>query len=218
MKVCTDSCLFGAWIPAQNGGHVLDIGTGTGLLTLMLAQRSTKHTQFTAIDIDHLALQDAATNFTNAPWHSQIMCIQADITLWAGTVNHKFDVIVCNPPFFNSHLKGTDAQKNAALHAEQLQPATLAAIIRQLLFNHGKAYVLYPPFEANKFIEHAQQQGLFLHKSTTVFNKTGGKPFRQMLALGFDSKPAVFDSINIRDADSYSNEFTALLKPYYLAL
>ena len=218
MKVCTDSCLFGAWIPSVKGGQVLDIGTGTGLLTLMLAQRSSPETHFTALDIDPLALHDAKTNFSNAPWHKQITCIEADGLVWAEQNTCIFDVIICNPPFFEKHLKGPDAHKNSALHAGALHAAALAKIIKQLLKKEGRAFVLYPPHEAGTFEAEALQHHLYAMTNTTVHNRVGDKPFRQMLEIGHEKAQTKQDSIAIRVGNEYSPAFVNLLKSYYLAL
>src|SRR5262245_58656662 len=123
MKVTTDGCLFGAWVAASKAGnaaagkHVLDIGTGTGLLSLMYAQKH-PHAQIDAIEIDEAAAQQAADNFAASPWQKRLQLIHSDIKDYRPS--HPYDTIISNPPFYENQLSSGNAKKNMAHHSSSI--------------------------------------------------------------------------------------------------
>ncbi len=219
MKVCTDSCILGAWAtPALQHRQLLDIGTGTGLLSLMLAQR-TKAT-ITAIEIELAAYQQAKQNISNSPWQTKIQALHTSLQAFVQVAPPAtFDFIICNPPFFQHHLPSADAQRNTALHSHQLEPYTLLEAMDTLLKPEGEAVLLYPSYEATRFAELAYTKNWQLHKKFNIFNREGdSKAFRTVQHF---SKVKVnslsTQQLFIRSANhQYHPDFKKLLAPYYL--
>lgn len=222
MKVTTDACLFGAWAAERVGSsesgdrRMLDIGTGTGLLTLMLAQKT--NLSIDAIEIDKDASEQAKENITASPWKDKINIFHAD----AGEFifSSKYDIIVSNPPFYENELKSGNAKKNLA-HHDGLSLQQLLSIIKKNLSGNGRFYLLLP-FKRNE-----ETERLINSYDLSVIQKTGVRQsinhdfFRIMLAgrhkQAKDKK--TIDEISIRnDQQQYTKEFVDLLKDYYLHL
>jgi tRNA1Val (adenine37-N6)-methyltransferase len=211
LKITTEACLFGAWsaqFPQQN---TLDIGTGCGLLIGMLAQAH-PNAHFTGIEIQTEVAKLAEENASALPnFHIQIHAnALAD---YSG----KHDFIICNPPFFINHLKNMDASKNQAMHSDTLSPEELAAGIQRLLSPEGKFSVLYPPVGMKQFEEAALKMGLYLNQICEVKHQSSHETLRIMAQGSRHSSSLNKQIICIKERDgSYSAEFTARLKPYYL--
>ncbi|MEM9340902.1 MAG: methyltransferase, partial [Bacteroidota bacterium] len=147
MKVTTDSCLFGAWIANHIKKHhpepskVLDIGTGTGLLALMMGQ-VTQNTRIDAIEMNEESFCEAKENFENSKWSDRLAAYHTSIQNFQP--QEKYDLIICNPPFFKDNLKGAKRNKNQAIHNDSLSIDDLSKGINELLTRDGSAYVMYP--------------------------------------------------------------------------
>lgn len=215
MKVCTDSCLFGAWVAKQistPNATILDIGTGTGLLSLML-QQHLPLAEVLGIDIDTNAIDQATQNtkgFTNVKIkQTNVLEMEADL---------KYDAIICNPPFYENQLQSPQKSKNLAHHALSLSHKSLSAKMAALLANNGQVFVLLPYFIYKNFVTFALQQELYVQKTVLVKQTPTHPYFRAMLEFGFKavSKPKQ-ETIYIKnDENEYSKEFVCYLKPYYL--
>lgn len=220
MKVCTDACLFGAWIGDKVRStkyevrNVLDIGTGTGLLSLMLVQQSSA--QIDAIEMDEAAAEQAGDNFEASPWKERLQVIKGDARMVH--LGKKYELIISNPPFFENDLKSEDAKRNLALHSEQLSLQELLFIIKSHLAVHGKFAMLLPYHRKNVFIQLAKNEGFFLEESISVKQTPKHTYFRTMLLFSAVEVALVEKEIIIREGDSYTNEFIDLLKDYYLKL
>lgn len=222
MKVCTDSCLFGAWVAAttleqdQPIIRILDIGTGTGLLSLMLAQQLSAATD--AIELDPAAAEQAAENFANSNWKDLLKVTAADIS--NVELNNVYDVVISNPPFFENSLRGNTALKNTAKHTGDLTFDLLVAKARAALSAVGTFYVLLPYQEYSNFQHVAIDAGLNPVRIVKVRQTPGHGFFRVMAGFRLrNNKLVEEDEIIIKNYDgSYSNEFTRLLKEYYLYL
>ncbi|MCS6821663.1 MAG: methyltransferase [Microscillaceae bacterium] len=216
MKVCTDSCILGAYIrlESQNVRHILDIGTGTGLLALMLAQRTTA--QIDAVEIDEAAFRQAELNVLKSPFASQIKVWHKAIQ--AFFPDKKYDLIVSNPPFFYKNFPSTNQAKNKALHQNTLTFDQLLEALTRLLAPKGIFYVLLPHYEMRILVEKAQKFGIFLQNELVIFNNPAQKPFRKISAMGFEPNvPITTQILTIKDANQhYTAEFKELLKEYYL--
>lgn len=222
MKVCTDACLFGAYISSQeenrttNETHILDIGTGTGLLSLMLAQKVKGNID--AVDIDEKAFEQANENFRNSIWISRLCSYYADITKF--TPGKKYDVIISNPPFYRDSLKSTDIQKNLAKHTTSLSYAGLTATVCKNLENNGRFYILLPFSQIEIFEKIAAGNQLFLIKKINIKQSEHSKNFRT-IALFSNELPdeVTIELLSIKnEKDEYTEPFTQLLKDYYLYL
>lgn len=223
MKVCTDACLFGGWSAADAQIHsaknILDIGSGTGLLSLMLAQQSAAH--ITAIEIEAGAFEQTKTNFDLSPWKDRLYVVHSSIQDYA--FNNKqilFDCIITNPPFYEGDLNSPDNAKNLAAHSTALPWDALAEAAASLLQENGAWYVLVPTLRAYTMQKFALNYRLQLSQECLMYNDTKHLPIRAMLKF-VKQKEAVIqrNKIVIKNTDqSYTPEFTNYLKDYYLHL
>lgn len=215
MKVCTDACIFGASTEVENVNRILDIGTGTGLLSLMLAQRT--NSQIDAVEIDEDAYQQAVMNVKASKFGKKIVVFHQRIQDFTSTIY--YDLIISNPPFYQQSLKSTDAKANKALHAVELSFDDLIDSVFRLLSVNGKFMVLLPPFEIEKLIQIAQKKGLYLSKKISIRHDES-KPIFRVIATFLTQKVHDLEEkkliIHNEDGKTYSNEFRDLLKDYYL--
>ena len=223
MKVCTDACLFGAWSAAdtqiQNAKYILDIGSGTGLLSLMLAQLSNAH--ITAIEIEDGAFAQTKTNFDLSPWKDRLNAIHSSVQDYA-TKNKEnlFDCIITNPPFYEGDLNSPDNAKNLAAHSTALPWDALAEAAASLLQENGAWYVLVPTLKAYTIQKFASTYGLQLSQECLMYNDAKHLPIRAMLKFVKQKESSIQrHKIVIKNADqSYTTEFIKYLKDYYLHL
>lgn len=221
MKVTTDGCLFGAIAASQlqkGPLKVLDIGTGTGLLTLMLAQVNQQAT-IHAIEIEEQAALQAGENIAASPWSERITVYHQDIKDYQPT--DKYDCIISNPPFYENELKSDDRQKNKAHHDEGLLLSKLFTIIKQLLAPGGRFYILLP-FKRKREAEIlCKDMQLAIHHTILVRQSVTTDYFRVIVDGQHvnNDEPVIETELTIRDKDQqYTAEFTNLLKAYYLYL
>lgn len=220
MKVTTDGCLFGGWVADElkkynEPSRILDIGAGTGLLSLMLAQ-ATETSQIDAVEINSSAHQEAAENFKKSPWKNRLTCHKSAIQNFQTDV--KYDLIICNPPFFKGSKKGVDTNKNQAVHSDSLKADALLDLIIQLLSPNGSLYLLYPQREMEAFKRMALAKGLFPNHRVTVRNQNDHPVFRVMAHFSKIKKKSSTTELIIRNADrKYTKESWELLKDYLLA-
>lgn len=219
MKVTTDACLFGAWVANQlrceNKKHqrILDIGTGTGLLSLMLSQQIDE-CQIEAIEVNKEAYEEAKNNFLHSPWSDTLSCKHVPVQELDAD---PYDVIICNPPFFQSSSQGENRSKNQALHSSLLPMEELLHRVETLLADKGHFYLLYPEYEMNKFMELTAKSKLTLTHLIAVRNNSSDQILRKIGVFCFKQSHVEEDEIIIRGEDGkYSNEFWHLLKDYYL--
>lgn len=185
MKVGTDGVLLGAW--ATGGDNILDIGTGTGLIALMMAQRFA-HARVTAIDIDTGACRQARENADESPFKERIEIKNHSLQLFtSGHVESgakPFDAIVCNPPFFTSELKSPSAQRSLARHADTLPYSDLFACTRLLLSDGGAFSAIIPYNYLDDFISESAMHGLFLSADVAIKTVAVKTPKRHLVAFG----------------------------------
>ena len=219
MKVCTDSCVLGAYADVRHATRILDIGTGTGLLALMLAQRT--DARIDAVEIDKAATRQAAENAAQSPWASRIRVVENSILDFAQTHPAPYDCIVSNPPFFSNHLKRRDARQSAALHNDTLQLPDLIRVVQQLLTPQGRFIVMLPPHESTLLAGLCAETGLHKTEQLRLHDCVGGKLIRMIGGFGFSGDTILQTAdLHIRDAgkQQYTDEFVRLLQPYYLHL
>jgi tRNA1Val (adenine37-N6)-methyltransferase len=224
MKVTTDACLFGAWAAEKVGSsesgvrEVLDIGTGTGLLSLMLAQKI--NASMDAIEIDEDAFEQAKENVTSSAFADRINVVHADANTFS--FQKKYDLIISNPPFYEKELTSVSNKKNIAHHREGLLLGSLLEIIQQQLSPKGLFFLLLP-FKRNKEIKQLLiQKKLAVSKMVFVRQSTSHDYFRIMITgnLYSDNEAeTIMDEISIwNDKQQYTEDFIELLKDYYLYL
>ena len=234
MKVCTDACLFGAWAASdqiiKDTQKILDIGAGTGLLSLLLVQAN-PYATFTAVEIEQEAATEAASNFKLSPWADQLHLVHDAIQNYSKNANTLYDVIITNPPFYEGDLKSPDENKNTAAHSTALPWNILIENVAKLLTDGGSFFVLIPTLRAYTMQKLCDNHGLTLVEEVLVHNTAKTLPIRAMqkftkLQVGqmdaekpIDIPQVKRTKIFIKDTDNnYSPEFNALLKDYYLHL
>lgn len=218
MKVCTDACVLGAWADVENGERILDIGAGTGLLSLMIAQRSAA-ASIEAVELDTDAYAQAQENIANSPFKSRIAVFNVAIQEFSS--DERYDCIVTNPPFFQSDLRSPDLKINQAHHSESLTFDDLLESVDRLLTANGKWNILLPVDEGIIFQELAGKAGWFLQRKLTLFHQKDKKPFRLVMVfskLELADNRVVNQDLLIYDEDgrTYHPEFQKLMKDYYL--
>lgn len=218
MKVCTDACLQGAYTASYvaSAARILDIGTGTGLLSLMLAQRFNE-ASITAIELDTAAAGQATRNFEAAPWTARMQVINGDARTLESAKN--FDLIITNPPFYEGDLKSPDQLRNQAMHATTLSYSALLDVIDQHLSREGVFSVLlpYPPFANFEVL--ALEKGFFPRKVLHIQQSVKHGKFRTIAVFGRSSAVRDEETMSIRNAENeYTSAFINLLQPYYLYL
>lgn len=219
MKVCTDACLFGAWVadhctrqqyPPES---VLDIGTGTGLLSLMLAQRL-NNARVDAVELEEAAAEQAAENVDASSWSDRVQILQGDIrTIHLGK---QYDCIISNPPFYANDLKSPSAERNLALHSEALSLPELFSKALSLLKPDGKLALLLPAAREAEAISQAATQNMWPQNITRVQQTPAHPGFRIMLLFCREKKQVTENTLIIREGTAYSKEFQDLLQEYYL--
>jgi len=222
MKVSTDACIFGAWmagilrdrVPAD--GRILDIGTGTGLLALMIAQQSGAF--ITGVDIQESDVRQAAANMAASPWSDRLRALPGDINDLA--FSDAFDAIVANPPFFEGDLQGPEAARNLARHGETLTFTQLLRVLARDLTPTGIAGVLIPHHRLNPFLADARKNGLHAKEIVQLCQTPRHDPFRSMIWLQRQdpSDTPILQTWIIRHGETYGPECHTLLKDYYLYL
>jgi tRNA1Val (adenine37-N6)-methyltransferase len=224
MKVCTDACLFGSMLPTFGGKEekitdVLDIGTGTGLLSLMYAQKNSDAI-IDAVEIEEKASEQAKENFESSPWKERLKVFHTDVKALAPT--KKYDLIICNPPFYENDLLSNEKNKNIAKHDQGLTLKELINIIPANLADTGTFAVLLP-FHRVEYVEHlAEENKIFLKEKILVRQTPAHNFFRGILFFSktqSSSAATKTPELTIKDKEgNYTAAFTDLLKDYYLQL
>lgn len=222
MKVCTDACLFGAWVASEieneKSGieNVLDIGAGTGLLSLMLAQKTSA--QIDAVELHDLSAEQAAENFSLSPWRNQLHLHHKSVQQFSQIQSQLYDLIISNPPFFESSLQSAEESKNTAKHTNDLSYSTLIEIVFERLKEEGKFFLLLPYFEFKKFAIIAEKEMLFLHEQVHVKQTESHSYFRTFGSFAKQPGNTISSEIVIKTNNEYTAEFANLLSDYYLYL
>lgn len=218
MKVGTDGVLLGAWTDVAGARSILDVGTGTGLIALMLSQRS--EAEILAIDIDADAVVQARENADRSPWAGRIAVQQCDVRDFAPACGRTFDLIVSNPPYFTEKVMCPEARRNAARHTEGLDFPELIGAVSALLAAQGRFSVILPSAATAAFTEEAARQGLFLSRQVWVHTKPGATPKRVLLTFVREKDTQVeVQHLTLEvERHVYASEFQELVKDYYLYL
>ena len=232
MKVGTDGVLLGAWAHVDHCRHILDMGTGTGLVALMAAQRSSA--AILAIDLDADAVAQAADNVAASPWNNRIQVVEADarelansqLTIHNSQLNHpeancqfSFDAILCNPPFFENSLKCPDSARTMARHTDTLCFDDLAHSAARLLAPEGELSVVIPYDRAHDMTVSCACHGLFATRQTIVVPVEGGKPKRMLMAFTRQGAPHSIETLRIHNAErQYTPEYVSLVEDFYLKM
>jgi tRNA1Val (adenine37-N6)-methyltransferase len=218
MKVTTDACVFAAWIPGPIKGNILDAGTGTGLLALMLAQRFPE-LRITGIELDEAAFEDARHNFIHSPFADRLHAIHADVLAYSNPV--PFDAIVCNPPFFVNALPAQNITRNLARHiSTAFSVDCFLETVTKLLRDEGSLFLLLPPAEAEHWMEAAAVRKLFPVEICKLKHDPLKAVHRWMISLQRLNEtippPCAETQLNLTENGEYSAPMRAMLRPFYL--
>lgn len=215
MKVGTDGVLLGAWTDTTGTQQILDIGTGTGLIALMMAQRA--QAQIDAVDIDENACIQSRENVLRSPWSEQINVYHGSVQDYATTCPKRYDLLVSNPPFFENADKPQELARTVARHSDSLQQVDILQVAQQLLHGSGRLAVIYPPEQAKIFQQKANELGFFSNRKLCVKPKLDSQTKRILLELG-KSKSQYQETTIVLEAARhvYTPEFVALIKDFYL--
>lgn len=217
MKVGTDAVLLGSWVFPNGSRQILDIGTGTGIIALMLAQKT--EAQIHAIDIDDLSVKQAVQNFETSKFHNRLSVSHTSLQDFARHSNRKFNLIVTNPPYFQASVKSSDEHRSNARHADILPFEELIDGVIKLLDEKGKFCLILPKNEALQFRELAEKRGLHLSKLMRVKGRADKDTEKRHL-MQFEFKPTEFSESSLTierdERHTYTEEYKSLTKDYYL--
>jgi len=214
MKVGTDGALLGAWSDVSKANNILDIGTGTAIIAMMVAQRNNT-AAITAIEIDEKALIDANFNVENCPWTNRIKIIQSSLQEFTPTL--KFDSIISNPPFFENSLKSNSRSKIKARHTDSLHYSDILNFASIHLSNIGVLHLILPVENAKKCIETAIEGGFYLKRICKVHPVPNKNAHRFVFELTKNATPTISESLIIETGKrhDYSLDYIALTKAFY---
>lgn len=215
MKVGTDGVLLGAWAGVEGVKKVLDVGTGTGLIALMIAQRS--ESKITGIEIERKAAEEAAENARNSPWNSHIDIQNISFQAFVANSAEKFDLVISNPPFFTNSQKSKCHYLAMAKHNHLLPLPELAKGAGKLLAPKGKLAVILPVDAAREFTKTALNEGFFLIRETEVRPNNRKKPHRFLLEFSKTKVLLKKDFINIHtdDGSDFTEQYKTLTRDFY---
>jgi len=215
-KVGTDGVLLGAWAPVKDGDSVLDIGTGTGIISLMVAQRAKVSVDM--IEINPIAASQAKRNVMCSPF-SDMMVYNEDVADFVNRGKH-YDFVVCNPPFFSHSQPSKDVSIRLAKHTVKLTPADLFKHVGKLLKPEGRFAVIFPQTEYDVFFNSAKAEGLFAKEVVNVFPQPDYPLIRLMVCFTKeeDAEPTKTEFLIEKSAErhDYSDEYKELTKDYFL--
>jgi tRNA1Val (adenine37-N6)-methyltransferase len=220
MKIGTDAVLLGAWCPVDdNPKRILDIGAGTGILSLMMAQR-TDADQIDAIEIDEDAFEECVENFENSPFADRLFCFHAELDEFVQEPEDEYDLIICNPPFFAETVKSNNLQRDLARFQDAMPFEDLIDAADLLLTEDGIFAVIIPFSEEQKFISLCADVDLYPTKATRVRGSQTSEIVRTLLAFKRYEVPLILASeLSIEiNRHEYTDEYINLTKDFYLKM
>lgn len=218
MKVGTDAVLLGTLADVQYVKSILEIGCGSGLISLILAQRSSA--KITAIDLHQASVWEARANFKESPWSDRLTALYISYQQFASQGNPaRYDLIISNPPFFENDLKSADAVRNLARHNDQLSTLEFLRASNYFLSEAGIICVILPITEAQKFIREAEEQQFYLNKKIEIKPKPSKDANRMILTFSKRKNELKKEVFTIReDSNKYTEEYRKLTEAFYVKL
>jgi len=219
MKVGTDGVLLGAWVDiSDQPNSILDIGTGTGLIALQLAQRSDCEL-IDALEIEPNAYEQAVDNFENSGWSDRLFCYHASVQEFTAEMEEKYDLIISNPPFYNDTFKKVEQKRAIARHTKTLTFNELLSATAKLLSTNGSCAFIIPFHEEKKFMEIAKESKLYPSKITRVRGNINTEFKRTLIQLNFLNTTPKIDKLAIEiERHVYTDAYQYLVKDFYLKM
>ncbi|WP_299434883.1 methyltransferase [uncultured Aquimarina sp.] len=219
MKIGTDGVLLGSWVPISDEvNSILDIGAGTGVIGLMMAQRSYAET-IDALEIDDNAYEQAVENFEASDWGDRLFCYHASFQEFFQEIEDEYDLLVSNPPFYADNYKTSDISRDTARFEDALPFEHLFVGASHLLSEKGKFAVILPFKEEERAIGIAKKTGLYPQKITRVKGNPSSEIKRSMLLFGFNEVAFESSELIIENArHQYTSEYIELTKDFYLKM
>ncbi len=219
MKVGTDGVLLGAWASLEHRPTtILDIGAGTGLIALQLAQRSAAET-IDAIELDDTAYEQCVSNFETSPWSDRLSCYHAGFDEFVDEIDDTYDLIVSNPPFYSEDVTTGDESRDQARQNSSLPFEELVEGVSKLLNSDGIFAVIIPFKEENFFTVLAKNFGLFPNRITRVKGNPKAEIKRSLLEFGFSKvEPSIKELTIERERHQYTKEYIELTQVFYLKM
>ncbi len=218
MKVGTDGVILGAWAALDSSTkRILDVGTGTGLIAMMIAQRAPEAT-VDAVEIDSEAANEARENFERSIFSDRMQLYNSAFQSFADECSERYDLIVSNPPYFNGTYKSVDAQRTAARHKELLPTDDLIEGVKKLLKSEGRFVAIFPYSDAAVFIAKAAARGLYCTKILEIYTKTGRAAIRMAAEFSLTSAPNNLRKslVILNEQGVYTSDYRDLTIDFYL--
>ncbi|MBU2949932.1 methyltransferase [Tamlana agarivorans] len=219
MKIGTDAVLLGAWASVnQQPFSVLDIGSGTGVLALMIAQRCPAEV-IDALEIDDKAYEQCVDNFEQSDWGDRLFCYHAALEEFVNEIEDQYDLIVCNPPFYSEDYKTNDDTRDLARFQDALPFEHLISGVSKLLSENGVFTVIIPYKEETRFIKLASQEKLYLNRTLHVKGNPSSEVKRSILEFSFRESGTKNSTLTIENQrHDYTEDYINLTKDFYLKM
>ncbi len=215
MKVGVDSVVLGAWTKIKKAKSILDIGTGTGLLSLMLAQKS--EAKIIAIEIDQNSYYQAVENVASSKWEDRVGVIHSSFQEFVNKTKDSFDLIICNPPYFINSLKSPEKNRNTARHDNHLSLDDLFSGSKGILSENGRLNLIYPYGQKLNLIGIAEKYGFYPVKLLVIRGNENKNPNRIIVEFKFIESKMETEELCVRNlTNDYTVEYKELTKDYYL--
>lgn len=219
MKVGTDAVLLGAWVTIKNNTNsILDIGSGTGLIALQMAQRSESEV-IDAIEIEPEAFEQTVENFEASNWSDRLFCYHTSLQNFAEEIGDKYDLIVSNPPFYDGSYQTENKARNLARYTLSLTYEELLSYTAKLLSAEGQCAFIIPFIDEDNFINIAQSEGLFYNRLTRVKGNKTSSIKRSLIQFSFTKTHPIVDELVIElSRHNYTSAYRILVKDFYLKM
>lgn len=219
MKIGTDSVLLGSWTSIESNPYsILDIGAGTGVLSLMLAQRSSAEI-IDAIEIDDDAYEQCVENFENSPWGDRLFCYHASLEEFTEEIEDTYDLIVSNPPFYSESYKSDNEQRDLARFADAMPFRHLIESVSKLLSKNGVFSLILPFSEEKDFIVLATKEHLFPKRLLRVKGSPSSDIKRSLMEFTFQENDVEIEELIIETSrHQYTDDYIHLTKDFYLKM
>lgn len=215
MKVGTDGVLLGAWADINNARSILDIGTGTGIIALMLAQRTSTDVLIDAVELNAEAAKDASENFLQSPWKERLQLYPLAVQKFMP--KNKYDLIISNPPFFANSFKPPDKNRETARHAESLPYNDLLKVTSEWLLPNGRLVMILPPAEGAIITALAKQYLFYCNRRCEFRTRLHKSVERVLLEFSFRNEPVIHSELCLyKSGEDWTEGYHALVKYFYL--